>query len=252
MAVRLLIQWMITDIIEVVSPNVTRIDMKMNNEWTTGVGSGVIIDSIGTVLTCEHVARPNGMHPQDISVEKPDGSKSLGEIINSDSMYDLAILKTDGLKMDGEFKSVNYDQVKVGQDGFVLGYPMSLPHLTLAKAIVSAKGKGLVKELPFEIIQIDARVNHGNSGGPFFTDGGEIAGIVTMKYIPFLQEISELEDFVNKVPMLAGSDMVMNGFSVRGFINYVNEAVRRMTRALDIVQVGIGWVIPVHFMSKII
>src|SRR5687767_13626540 len=100
MAVRLLIQWMITDVIEVVSANVTRIDMKMNNEWTTGVGSGVIIDSIGTVLTCEHVARPNGTHPQDISDEKPDGSKSHGEIINSDSMYDLAILKTDGLKMD--------------------------------------------------------------------------------------------------------------------------------------------------------
>jgi S1-C subfamily serine protease len=109
-----------------------------------------------------------------------------------------------------------------------------------------------VKELPFEIIQIDARVNHGNSGGPFFTEQGEMIGVVTMKYIPFLQQISELEEYVRQMPVLSGGDMLFGDFSVINFINYVNEGIRRMTRALDIIQVGIGWVIPVHFVSRII
>jgi putative serine protease PepD len=117
------------EIIEAVSRNVVRIDLKMNGIWTAGVGSGLIIDTVGTVLTCDHVARPNGTVPQEISIVKPNESASHGEIKNFDDRHDLAILKTVDLKMDGQFKSVNYDQVKVGQDGFVLGYPVSLPHL---------------------------------------------------------------------------------------------------------------------------
>jgi len=56
-----------------------------------------------------------------------------------------------------------------------------LPHLTLTKGTISAKGKGLGSKFQFELIQIDARINRGNSRGPVFLDTGHLIGIVTMK-----------------------------------------------------------------------
>jgi hypothetical protein len=79
-----------------------------------------------------------------------------------------------------------------------LGYPIGLSHLTLTKGVISAKGKGLVNQFPFEMIQIDARVNHGNSGGPVFSDTGSI---VSLKYIPFLEKIKTLNETVENLPV---------------------------------------------------
>lgn len=139
----------------------------------------------------------------------------------------------------------------MGYEGFILGFPIGISHLTLTKAAVSAKGIGLETRFQFELIQVDARVNHGNSGGPLFTDKGEVAGIVTLKYIPFLEAISELHEFVKSLPLIP-EGVIISGVKVGPFVNYVNEGIKRMTNALDIVQVGIGWVIPIRFSSSVI
>ena len=164
-----------------------------------------------------------------------------------------AIVKCSKYRRNEPMREMEYSEIRVGQECFALGYPIGLSHLTFAKSTVSAKGVGLVNSFQFETIQIDARINRGNSGGPLFTNNGELIGIVTMKYVPFLHQINELIGYVNSVPtislniLLPGSD----NFSFTGYVQTVNEGIRRLSNAIQIVQVGIGWVIPVEYASLI-
>jgi S1-C subfamily serine protease len=244
-----------TEVVEKASLNVVRVDVKVNGEW--GNGSGLLIDENGTVLTCDHVIHPNGLHPENISVAKQNELSKTAEIIAFDQHHDLAVIRVRDFKINGTLnikKHVNYNEIKVGQDSFVLGYPIGLQHLTLTRATISAKGKGLVNRFQFEVVQIDARVNRGNSGGPLFNDKGEVVGIVTMKYIPFLDKIEELRRYVNSIPKYSSYSLKIPyiNISITDFIDNVHDATRRMTQALDIVQVGIGWVIPIHFSSGLL
>jgi S1-C subfamily serine protease len=241
-----------TEVVEKASLNVVRVDVKVKGQW--GNGSGLLIDENGTILTCDHVIHPNGLHTEDISVVKQNELSKTVEIIKSDQYHDLAVIRVRDFKINGTLKHVNYDEIKVGQDSFVLGYPIGLPHLTLTRATISAKGKGLVNRFQFDVVQIDARVNRGNSGGPLFNDKGEVVGIVTMKYIPFLDKIGDLRSYVNSIPKYSSYSLKIPyiNISITEFIDSIHDATRRMTEALNIVQVGIGWVIPIHFSSGLL
>jgi len=213
---------MFTEIVEKVSSNVVRVDVNINGQWENG--TGIVIDSKGTILTCEHVVRPNGINAQSISVTKKDEMPKQATLVNTDSIHDLATIQINELKISEPLKQYNYDKIKIGQDCFVLGYPIGLNHLTLTKSVISAKGRGLINKFQFDTIQIDARVNQGNSGGPIFTNEGEIIDIVTMKYIPFFEKIQEIRNYVNSIPFIQG-DILLPGssFSITKFINGVNE-----------------------------
>jgi S1-C subfamily serine protease len=239
-------------VVEKASLNVVRIDVKANGQW--GNGSGLLIDENGTVLTCDHIIHPDGLNIENISVVKQNELPKTAEIIGFDQNHDLATIRVRDFKVNGALKHVNYDEIKVGQDSFVLGYPIGLHHLTLTRATISAKGKGLVNRFQFDVIQIDARVNRGNSGGPLFNDKGEVIGIVTMKYVPFLNKIDELRSYVNSIPQYSSFNLKIPhiNISLTEFIDNVHNATRHMTQALDIVQVGIGWVIPIHFSSRLL
>lgn len=212
----------------------------------------MLIDEKGTILTCDHVIHPNGLQPQEISVARQGGLPIKPEVVDFDEYHDLAIIKAKDLKNNGTFSQIGYDEVKVGQDCFVLGHPLGLTQLTLAKGVISAKGRGLVNKFQFETIQIDARVNGGNSGGPVFNEKGEVIGVVTMKYIPFLENINRLYMHLRSTPVLPeDSGMFMGDFSLSKFVNYINDGIGRVADALNTVQVGIGWVIPIHFLSNL-
>jgi len=122
--------------------------------------------------------------------------------------------------------------------------------LTLTKGTISAKGKGLGSKFQFELIQIDARINRGNSGGPVFLDTGHLIGIVTMKYIPFFQEMDQLVREVEKLPVVPKNMDELQGFDLGGFFNRFNTSIRKISDALQLVQVGIGWVIPITVFDK--
>lgn len=241
---------MLTDIVEKVSSNIVRIDVNINGEW--GNGTGIVVDNMGTILTCDHVIHPNGINAKEILVKKEGEMPIKAEIIKSNHHYDLATIKVDGLGRNEQFKTIDYENIRIGQDCFVLGYPIGLPHLTFAKSTISAKGKALVNYLQFETFQIDARVNLGNSGGPLFTNNGEVIGIITMKYVPFFHTINELVTYVNSVPHIpVNIKMPYGDFSFTDFVNSVHEGIRRLSHAIEIIQVGIGWIIPIHFMSQV-
>ena len=242
---------MLEDIVEKASTNVVRVEVNIDGNW--GTGTGLILDDEGTILTCEHVICPNGITPKAINIVRDREIPYAARLIGSDRNHDLAIIKCSSFSRSERIKNLDYDKIKIGQECFVLGYPIGLSHLTFAKSTISAKGFGLVNSFLFETIQIDARINKGNSGGPLFANDGSVIGIVTMKYVPFFHQISELISYVNSIPAISmnfkfpGSE-----FSLTEFIYTVNEGLRRLSNAIEIVQVGIGWVIPIHFASSII
>lgn len=180
------------------SENVVQIYVKVNGYEPSG--SGLLIDKEGTILTCEHVVRPGGRDAEFIGITKRVEKPKEVEILKTNKSCDAALIKAKDLTVNENIKSRTYEQVYVGEDCFVLGYPIGLNHLILSRGVISAKGIGLVNRFMFDTIQIDARVNYGNSGGPVFdAETGDLIGILTMKYIPFIDKITDLYNTVKGI-----------------------------------------------------
>lgn len=139
-----------------------------------GLGSGVIVSAEGHVLTNEHVVA--GM--QEIRVQLTDGRIEPAELMGSDVVTDIALLKIKGPVPALPFG--DSDRVRVGQPVFAVGNPFGLQE-TVTQGIVSAKGRA-VQDSGVEFLQTDAAVNEGNSGGPLLNVRGEIVGINSAIY----------------------------------------------------------------------
>ena len=147
----------------------------------------------------------------------------------------------------------SYEDVNVADECLVFGFPIGLPRLSISKGIISAKGPNLIRELPFDVLQLDARVNKGNSGGPAFLESnGKAIGIVTMKYIPFMTEIDQLERFAESIPVAPTGGVGLGQVDFGGFFNYMNQSVREIAKSLQLVQVGIGWAIPLKYFEELV
>ncbi|MCI0548168.1 MAG: DegQ family serine endoprotease [Candidatus Rokubacteria bacterium] len=143
-------------------------------EAPQSLGSGVIVDASGTVLTNAHVVeRATG-----ITVTTSDGTKHKAKVIGVDRRTDLAVLKLEG---SGPYPSVSLgdsDKVKVGDWVLAIGSPFGLQQ-TVTAGIISAKGRR-IGQGPFDdFLQTDAAINPGNSGGPLANMVGEVIGINT-------------------------------------------------------------------------
>ena len=241
---------MLTELVKSLYDNVVMVEVKLEEVW--GNGSGLIIDD-ETILTCDHVVRRNGKTPEEILITKGGKLKKASEIMKFDDFHDLALITNEGLEASSYPPHASYEEVGIGAECFALGYPIGLSHLTLTKGVISAKGEGVVKQFPFGVIQIDARVNHGNSGGPVFSDTGSLIGIVSLKYIPFLEKIKTLNEMVENLPV--APHQVHQGddyFEVDtgSFYNQVNNSLKMLCKALLDVQVGIAWVVPIGKLDK--
>ena len=148
------------------------------------LGSGVIIDEKGYILTNEHVI--HNADPDKITVKLPDGRKFPGKITGSDPRSDLAVVKIVGKNLPVA-KLGDSDTLKVGQWVIAIGNPFGFllndPQPTLTVGVVSAlnralSGTPLGKGKFYEgLIQTDAAINRGNSGGPLVNSKGEVIGI---------------------------------------------------------------------------
>lgn len=146
-------------------------------------GSGVILDNEGTILTNEHVVR----RAEAIRVTLKDGSVFRARIAGTDPRSDLAVLvPTQPLKVKVTPAALaNSDAVAVGQWVLAVGNPFELAN-TLTFGVVSARGRSLPLRSIYpgayytNLIQTDAAINRGNSGGPLFNLRGEVIGINTM------------------------------------------------------------------------
>jgi serine protease Do len=140
----------------------------------TSLGSGVIIDKRGYIITNNHVVKD----AEEIKVTLYDKREFEGKVIGKDPKTDLAVVKIDedGLPVARWGDS---DGLKVGELVIAVGSPYGLSH-TVTSGIVSAKGRANVRITDYEdFIQTDAAINPGNSGGPLINIRGEVVGINT-------------------------------------------------------------------------
>jgi len=140
-----------------------------------GVGSGVIVDPRGFVLTNHHVIE----RADEIELTLSDGRSFIGTVIGRDPKTDLAVVKVEADQALPAAKLGNSDTVKVGQWAVAIGNPFGLGQ-SLTIGVISGVGRGELGLSTFEdYIQTDASINPGNSGGPLLNIRGEVIGINT-------------------------------------------------------------------------
>ena len=146
-----------------------------------GLGSGFIINEDGYILTNYHVISGS----TDVKVLLSNGKEASAKVVNYDSSMDIAMLKLeDGTEIPGVAELGDSDALYPGQDVIAIGTPLSKEFAqTLTKGVVSAVGRQVGSESgnTLEVIQTDAAINSGNSGGPLVNTKGQVIGINSMK-----------------------------------------------------------------------
>jgi serine protease Do len=142
------------------------------------LGSGVIVDSKGYIVTNRHVVEKADRVRVRLQ-DDPPGVQHDAKVIGTDQETDLAVIKVDMDRILPAAKMGNSDSMQVGDWVLAVGSPFGLSE-TVTAGIVSAKGRDIVPDRQFQtFIQTDAAINPGNSGGPLVNMNGEVIGINT-------------------------------------------------------------------------
>ncbi len=141
---------------------------------TGGVGSGVIVDKSGIILTNNHVLEG----ADEVKIRLSDGREFEAKDIRRDVRTDLAVLKIEGAGSLPAAKLGNSDELEIGDWVIAVGNPFELEH-TVSAGIISGKGRQLSAAQRTMFLQTDAAINPGNSGGPLVNLDGEVVGINT-------------------------------------------------------------------------
>lgn len=168
---------------EVIRPSVVRVSVTLPSSSrepdSGGIGAGVVIDSDGIVLTNLHVVQG----ATSIQLTYADGTQSRAAIIASDPGNDLAVLQAEIIPDDMVPATLTSSAtLNVGDEVVAVGNPFGLP-TSVTSGVVSGLGRVYTPpeggDTLDNLIQFDAAVNPGNSGGPLVNRNGEVVGIVT-------------------------------------------------------------------------
>lgn len=150
-----------------------------------GTGSGFVYDDEGRIITNYHVVQ----NASQIEVTFPDGSIASAEIIGTDPLNDLAVLDVDGIPTDQlhPVEMGDSGHLVPGQLAIAIGNPFGQFERTITAGVISALDRTISREGQrpiFGLIQTDASINRGNSGGPLLNSQGRVIGITTAIYSP--------------------------------------------------------------------
>lgn len=185
------------DVISVVAevePAVVRVEVE------DGIGSGMVIDKLGYILTSNHIVED----VQSATIILMDGGQFPGAVVGRDELRDLAIIKITASGFDFPVVILgNSDKLEIAEEVIAIGYSLGLEgSTTVSKGIISA----FRDDEGVRYIQTDAALNPGNSGGPLINSEGEVVGIVTAKIvheavegISFAITINESKSFIAEV-----------------------------------------------------
>ena len=201
-------------------------------------GTGFFVSQEGHMATCYHVVEHNGHQAPAVLIDQPyTNSKWKGVVVSSDASKDICIIKAE-CPASVALDLGRYDSVKEGDDVAFMGFPLAISTLTTHKGIISAKGAGILPEYDFDVVQLDASVNTGNSGGPLILLSTlQVVGIVSAKVIsidPQLRQISQLRP---------GARMSIGGVDPVAAIQAVIKQIE------DRLQLGIGYAISADYLK---
>lgn len=146
-----------------------------------GVGTGIVVDSNGYILTNSHVISDG--EAKTVNVLFNDGSSSDGKVVWYDSQLDLAIVKVNKTGLSPA-ELGDSDKVSIGDISIAIGNPLGLElQRTVTQGIISGLDRTIKTESATMtgLIQTDASINSGNSGGPLLNEKGQVIGINTAK-----------------------------------------------------------------------
>ncbi len=194
-----------------------------------GTGSGFIISTDGYIITNNHVVAG----ATTIEVALPDRSDEPGRefeatLVGQDPATDIAVIKiyADGLKA---IRFADSKQVQVGQIAIAVGNPYGFQY-SLTAGVVSALGRTLRSEsgrLIDDVIQTDAALNPGNSGGPLVNSNGDVIGVNTAVILPAQGICFAVSS--NLAAMVAGK-LIMNGRVRRGYLGIAGQLINLTER----------------------
>jgi S1-C subfamily serine protease len=167
----------VVGVVEKVSPSVVHVRVRGNRAGQLGSGSGTIIAPDGIVLTNNHVV--DGVAAIELALN--DGRRMPARILGRDPDTDIAVLRAETSDRLPAARIGNSKKVRQGQVAIAIGNPLGFES-TVTAGIVSAVGRSLRAQngrLIGDVIQTDAALNPGNSGGPLVNSRAEVIGVNT-------------------------------------------------------------------------
>lgn len=224
-----------TEIVRILTPSVARISPEFARTAAssgsplppTGVGTGIVLDADGHILTNSHVIEG----AESVSVTLHDGERAEAAVVGRDPATDLAVLKiaADGLSPAALGESAD---LLAGEDVIAIGHVMGMSGApSVSKGVVSAIGRHINTDSNFtivDLIQTDASINLGNSGGPLVDARGRVVGVNTAivsgaRGIGFAVNIDDAK--------VVAEQIIANGFVRRGYIGVLPSTLTPLAAA---------------------
>jgi serine protease Do len=227
----------ITKVANIVGPAVVGVDNNVTT-WGSGTGlqgsgSGIIFDKEGYIVTNEHVI--DGA--SNISVTLSGGRKVSAKLVGKDSQTDLAVLKINVENLPVA-KFGNSSNVRIGDTAVAIGNPLGEEFSgTVTVGVISALNRSIdVDGREYKVIQTDASINYGNSGGALCNEAGEVIGINSLKInsaegMGFAISINEARPIIQAI--------MKKGYVSRPSLGIVSQFINKNTAAFYSVPVGV-------------